>query len=91
MPDVPPIADTVPDFDVGSWFALYYPGKTPREIVEKTSEDVRAALQHDAAKNRLEELGARIVASTPDALAKHMKEESDRWGAVIRDAGIKAQ
>ena len=91
VPDVPPIADTVPDFDVGSWFALYYPGKTPREIVEKVSEDVRAALQHDAAKKRLEELGARVAASTPDALAKHMKEESDRWSVVIREAGIKAE
>jgi tripartite-type tricarboxylate transporter receptor subunit TctC len=91
LADVPPIADTVPDFDVGSWFALYYPAKTLREVVEKVSEDVRTALQHEAAKKRLEDLGARIIASTPDALAKHTREESERWGVVIREAGIKAE
>jgi tripartite-type tricarboxylate transporter receptor subunit TctC len=91
LPDVPPIADTVPDFDVGSWFALYYPAKTPREVVEKVSQDVHAALQHEAARRRLEDLGARIVASTSDALSRHMRAESDRWGVVIQEAGIRAQ
>jgi tripartite-type tricarboxylate transporter receptor subunit TctC len=90
LSDVPPIADTVPDFDVGSWFALYYPAKTPREVVEKVSEDVRTALQHEAARKRLEDLGARIIASSPDELAKHMREESERWGVVIREANIRA-
>ncbi|TKT73615.1 tripartite tricarboxylate transporter substrate binding protein [Afipia massiliensis] len=91
LAEVPPIADTVPGFDVGSWFALFYPAKTPRDIVEKVSEDVRAALQHDAVKARLEDLGARVAGSTPDALANHVRAEMDRWGAVIREAGIKAQ
>lgn len=91
LAEVPPIADTVPGFDVGSWFALFYPAKTPRDIVEKVSEDVRAALQHDAVKARLEDLGARVAGSTPDALAGHVRAEMDRWGAVIREAGIKAQ
>jgi tripartite-type tricarboxylate transporter receptor subunit TctC len=91
LSDVPPIADTVPGFDVGSWFALYYPAKTPRDVIVKVSDDVRAALQHEAAKKRLEDLGARIVASTPDALTRHMRDEADRWGVVIREAGIKAQ
>lgn len=91
LAEVPPIADTVPGFDVGSWFALFYQAKTPRDIVEKVSEDVRAALQHDTVKARLEDLGARVAGSTPDALASHVRAEMDRWGAVIREAGIKAQ
>ena len=91
LADVPPIADTVSGFDVGSWFALFYPAKTPRDTVEKVSEDVRSALQHDSVRARLEDLGARVVGSTPDALAGHVRAEMDRWGAVIREAGIKAQ
>lgn len=91
LAEVPPIADTVAGFDVGSWFALFYPAKTPRDIVEKVSEDVRAALQHNSVKARLEDLGARVAGSTPDALATHVRTEMDRWGAVIREAGIKAQ
>ena len=91
LSDVPPIADTVPGFDVGSWFALYHPAKTPREVIEKVSDDVRMALQQEEARKRLEDLGARIVASSPEALARHMRDESERWGVVIREAGIKAQ
>ncbi|MCV4777767.1 hypothetical protein OFM21_33825, partial [Escherichia coli] len=57
----------------------------------KVSEDVRSALQHDSVKARLEDLGARVAGSTPDALASHVSAEMDRWGTVIREAGIKAQ
>lgn len=91
LPDVPPIADTVPGFDVGSWFALYYPAKTPRNVIDSVSADVRSVLQQDAAKTLLGDLGARIVASTPDELATHMRAETERWGIVIREAGIKAE
>jgi tripartite-type tricarboxylate transporter receptor subunit TctC len=69
LPDVPPIGDTLPGFDVGSWFALFLPGKTPPEIVASISADVQAALRHEPVKARIEELGGRVVASTPDALA----------------------
>jgi tripartite-type tricarboxylate transporter receptor subunit TctC len=90
LPDVPPIADTVPGFDVGSWFALFYPAKTPRDVVQRVSDDVRTALQHDSVKTRLEDLGARIIGSTPDALGSHVRAEIDRWGPIIRAAAIRA-
>lgn len=91
LPEIPPIADTVPGFDVGSWFALFLPGRTPSHIVAHVSADIREALQHDAVKARIEQLGGRIVASPPEALAAHLRDEMDRWGALIRAAGIKAQ
>jgi tripartite-type tricarboxylate transporter receptor subunit TctC len=91
LPEVPPIADTVPNFDVGSWFALFYPGKTPRDIAERVSQDVREALAHDSVKKRLEDLGARLVGSTPGELAKLVNTEMDRWGPLIKEAGIRAE
>jgi tripartite-type tricarboxylate transporter receptor subunit TctC len=91
LPDVPPIGDTVQGFDVGSWFALYYPARTARNIVDSVAADVRTVLQQDAAKTLLGDLGARIVASSPDELTAHMRAEMDRWGVVIREAGIKAE
>lgn len=91
LPDVAPIADTVPGFDVGSWFALFLPGKTPPDVVAQVSTDVRAALRYDAARKRLEELGCRVPASTSEELARLMREETERWGEVIKGAGIKAQ
>lgn len=91
LPEVPPIGDTLPGFDVGSWFALFLPGRTPPDIVASISADVQAALRHEPVKARIEELGGRVVASTPEALARYMREETERWGKVIREAGIKAQ
>jgi tripartite-type tricarboxylate transporter receptor subunit TctC len=89
-PEVPTLAEAgVPGFDVSAWFAFYTPAKTPSDIVGKLNADIVAALRHPPAKERLEQLGADVVGSTPQALAQHIKAEMDKWGPVIRDAGIR--
>ncbi len=89
-PELPPIAEAgVPGFDVSSWFGFFAPAKTPPEIIARMNSDSVAALQHVSVKPRLEELGAEIVGSTPEALAAHLQAEMDKWGPVIRDAKIR--
>ena len=89
-PDVPTLAEAgVPGFDVSAWFAFYTPARTPAEIVGKLNTDIVAALGHPPVKERLAQLGADVVGSTPQALAQHIKAEMDKWGPVIRDAGIR--
>ena len=89
-PELPTIAEAgVRGFDVSSWFAFFVRAKTPQPIVDKMHQDIVAALAHPPVKERLEPLGAAIVGSTPDELARHLKSEMDKWGPVIRDAGIK--
>jgi tripartite-type tricarboxylate transporter receptor subunit TctC len=89
-PELPTIAEAgVPGFDVSSWFAFFVPAKTPQPIVEKMHKDIVAALAHPPVKERLEQLGAALVGSTPDELARHLKSEMDKWGPVIREARIK--
>ncbi|MEW6639398.1 MAG: tripartite tricarboxylate transporter substrate binding protein [Pseudomonadota bacterium] len=89
-PELPTIAEAgVPGFDVSSWFALYAPARTPPDILARVNRDTVAALQHAAVKPRLEDLGAEIVGSTPEALAAHLQAEMDKWGPVIRDARIR--
>jgi len=90
-PELPPIAEEgVPGFDVSSWYALFVPARTPPEIVRKMSADTAAAVNDPVTKGRLEQLGVVVVGSTPEALAAHLKSEMDKWGPVIREAGIKA-
>jgi tripartite-type tricarboxylate transporter receptor subunit TctC len=90
VPELPTIAEAgVPGFDVSSWFAFFVPAKTPQPIVEKMHKDIVAALAHPPVKERLEQLGAALVGSTPDELARHLKSEMDKWGPVIREARIK--
>jgi tripartite-type tricarboxylate transporter receptor subunit TctC len=79
----------VPGFDVFTWFAFFVPAKTPSAIIAKMNDGIVVALGHPAVRDRLEQLGAEIVGSTPDALAAFLKAEMDKWGPVIRDAKIK--
>ncbi|MBW8267956.1 Bug family tripartite tricarboxylate transporter substrate binding protein [Caldovatus aquaticus] len=91
IPDVPPIAETVPDFDVASWFAFFAPARTPAEIVARIARDMAAALRDPAVTGRLAELGAAAVGSTPEALGQAMRAEAEMWEPIIRQAGIRIE
>jgi tripartite-type tricarboxylate transporter receptor subunit TctC len=90
VPELPAIAEFVPGYDVSSWFALFVAAKTPPEIIAKLHRDAVAALHHPPVKARYAQLGASLVASTPAELAAHLKSEMERWGPVIKAAGIRA-
>jgi tripartite-type tricarboxylate transporter receptor subunit TctC len=89
VPDMPTIAETVPGFDVVSWFGFFVPAKTPKEIVAKINADTNAALVYPAVKTRFEDLGAIPKGSTQAELAAFLKSETDKWGPVIKDAQIR--
>lgn len=89
VPDLPAIAEFVPGYDVSSWIAFFVAAKTPGEIVAKLHSDTVLALNHPATKARYAQLGATVVGSTPAELAVFLQSEIDRWGPVIKAAGIK--
>jgi tripartite-type tricarboxylate transporter receptor subunit TctC len=91
-PDMPTVAESgVPGFDVSSWFAFFVPAKTPRQIVDKLQADTAAVLAEPAIKERIQNLGIKVQSSTPEQLAAHLKAEMDKWGPVIKSAGITAR
>ena len=88
-PELPTVAEAgVPDFDVAGWYAMLVPAKTPPEIVKRMHADTTAVLADPAIVARLEQLGYTVVGSTSEALAVHLKAEIDKWGALIKAAGI---
>ena len=91
VPDIPTVAETVPGFDVFSWFGFFVPARTPPEIIAKINADTNAALAWPAVKSRFEDLGAVPKGSTPTELAAFLKSETDKWGPVIREARIKVE
>ncbi len=92
MPDLPTMAESgLPGFDVSGWYAFYVPAKTPDDIVKKMHADTATALADPAVKAKLEALGLFVVGSTPAELAAFLKAEIERWGPVIRDAGIRVR
>jgi tripartite-type tricarboxylate transporter receptor subunit TctC len=91
VPDIPTIAETVPGFDVFSWFGFFVPAKTPPDIIAKINADTNAALIYPAVKSRFEDLGAVPKGSTSAELAAFLKSETDKWGPVIKEAKIKVE
>jgi tripartite-type tricarboxylate transporter receptor subunit TctC len=90
-PELPTIAESgIAGFDVSSWFSLFVPARTPAAIIGKIRADTVAVLREPKISGRLEQLGATIVASTPGELAAHLKAEMEKWGPVIKAAGITA-
>ena len=89
-PELPPLADVVPGFDVTSWFALFVPKGTPRSVIDRMQQDVRRAIAEPAVMEKMAALAADAVGSTPEELAKLLRDETETWGKLIREAGIKA-
>jgi tripartite-type tricarboxylate transporter receptor subunit TctC len=88
-PQLAPIAESgLPGFDVSSWYALFAPAKTPPEIVRKVQADTFAAVTDPATKAKLEQLGVVVAGSSSAELAAFLKTEMDKWGPVIKEAGI---
>jgi len=86
---VPTIAESgLPGFDVSSWYAFLAPARTPPDIVRKMHADTVTALTDPATKERLDQLGVVVAGSTPQELAAHLQVETEKWGPVIKAAGI---
>jgi len=91
-PEVPSIAeDGVPGFEVISWYGFFVPAKTPSAIVAKMNADVIAALADPSVEGRLSPLGYESRPDTPEQVGAFLKEETERWAQVIKEAGIVAQ
>jgi tripartite-type tricarboxylate transporter receptor subunit TctC len=92
IPELPTVSESgLPGFEVAAWYALFAPAKTPPEIVRKMNADVVTALKDPGVAKKMEDLGVLVVGSTPEHLGSFLKAEMDKWGPVIKAAGITAQ
>src|SRR5262245_11793623 len=78
----------LPGFEVSGWFGFFVPARTPPEVVAKIHRDTVTALADPGLRGRLEDLGIVVTGSAPNELATFLKAEMDKWGPVIKGAGI---
>ncbi len=92
VPEVPTIVEAgVPGYDSGSWFALFAPAHTPKDLVNRLSRETSRILKLPDVNARLVELGAEPVGGTPEQLGAHIKAEIAKWAKVIKDANVEVQ
>jgi tripartite-type tricarboxylate transporter receptor subunit TctC len=91
LPNVPSMSETVPGYDTEVWWGLLGPGGMPADVVAKLSQDFVAALNTDAVKERLGKLGALPIGSTPRQFDAKIHADYDKWGPIIKAAGIKSE
>jgi tripartite-type tricarboxylate transporter receptor subunit TctC len=90
LPDVPAVAEFVPGYEASTWYGLCAPKGTPAEIVERLNKEVNSALADSNLKARLTDLGAEPLSMTPAEFKKLVTDETEKWGKVVKVAGIKA-
>jgi tripartite-type tricarboxylate transporter receptor subunit TctC len=90
LPDVPTVADFVPGYEASFWTGVVAPKETPAEIVATLNKEINAALVDPKLKARFAELSATALPGSPADFGTFIAEETERWGKVIRTAGIRA-
>jgi tripartite-type tricarboxylate transporter receptor subunit TctC len=90
MPDVPTVGESVPGYEVSSWFGIGAPAKMPADVIDRLNREINAGLADPKIKARLADADATPFIATPAEFGRFIVSETERWGKVIRAANIKA-
>ena len=91
FPDVPTVGEFVPGYEASAWYGIGAPKGTPADIVDKLNKETNAALADPRIKARLAEFGGTMLAGSPADFGKFIATETEKWGKVVRFAGLKPE
>ena len=91
QPQIPALAETVPGFDVESWFAFVAPKGTPAAVISRLNAEMNKMLQDADLRKMFDAQGMAVAGGTPEDVDRRMRGEHDRWGRIIREANIKIE
>jgi tripartite-type tricarboxylate transporter receptor subunit TctC len=91
LPDAPVISDFLPNYEASSWGGIGAPVHTPVEIIDKLNREITAALADPKIKAQLADLGATALAGSPSDFRTFIADEIEKWGKVVKFAGIKPE
>jgi tripartite-type tricarboxylate transporter receptor subunit TctC len=93
MPELPTIAESngFAGYDASTWGGILAPAGTPKEIVSKLNVAINDALKLPDVRTRLSGAGIEIQSGTPEQFASVIKSEVDKWGRIVKEAGIQPE
>jgi len=91
MPELPTIAESLPGYDASTWGGILAPAGTSKEAVSKLNSSINAALKLEDVRSRLMGAGIEIQGGTPEAFAEVIRIEVEKWGRIVKAAGIQPE
>jgi tripartite-type tricarboxylate transporter receptor subunit TctC len=91
LPNLPTVADSVPGYEASSLYGIGAPRNTPAEVIDRLNKEVNAALADPKLKTRLADLGGTPFGGSSAEFGRLMADETEKWGKVVKFAGIKPQ
>jgi tripartite-type tricarboxylate transporter receptor subunit TctC len=91
LPELPPVGDFVPGYEASQWYGIAAPKNTPADIVDKLNREINAAIANPAMQARFAAIGGEPLPGSPAEFGGLIAEETEKWGKVVRAAGIKPE
>jgi tripartite-type tricarboxylate transporter receptor subunit TctC len=91
LPDVPTVSEFLPGYEASAWFGIGAPKNTPVEVIDRLNKEINAGLVDPKVQARLADMGGTSLAGSPVNFRQLIVDETDKWGRVIRFAGIKLE
>jgi tripartite-type tricarboxylate transporter receptor subunit TctC len=88
LPDLPTVADFLPGYEASAWYGLGAPKSTPGEVIDKVNKALNAVLADPKSQARFTELGASTLPGSPADFGRLLADETEKWGKVVKFAGI---
>jgi len=91
LPELSTVGDFLPGYEASQWYGIGAPRTTPAEIIDKLNKEINAGLVDARMKARFADIGGTVLPGSAADFGKLIAEETEKWGKVIRAAGIKAE
>jgi tripartite-type tricarboxylate transporter receptor subunit TctC len=91
LPDVPTVAESIPGYESSTWYGIGAPKDTPAEIIDRLNVEINAALGDPTLKTRVADLGGTVIGGSPTDFSELIASDTEKWGKVVRFAGIKPE
>jgi len=86
---VPTLAEAgLKGFDIGTWFGVLAPAGTPKDVTARLSAEMQKIIHSPEFRKRMDEIGAEPIGNTPEQMAQQIREETEKFAKLVKDAKV---